>query len=95
LGKSGGFRSYFRPGKELQRKYDEKARIEGRLKKMPQAPKVVGANVLRRARMEDAYAQAETGVRGMMVMSATAQWHEEQTAKSLSKSVIRQREQQE
>ncbi len=62
---------------------------------MPHPPKVVGANVLRRARMEDAYAQAESGVREITVMSATAQWHEEQTAKSLSKSVVRSREQQE
>lgn len=55
--------------------------------------KVVGANVLRTARLEDAYAKAETSVRETMVVNATAQWHEEQTAKSMSKSLVRKRDQ--
>lgn len=53
----------------------------------------MGANVLRTARLEDAYAKAETSVRETMVVNATAQWHEEQTAKSMSKSLVRKRDQ--
>mmetsp|Transcript_50138 Transcript_50138/g.125030 ORF Transcript_50138/g.125030 Transcript_50138/m.125030 type:complete len:106 (-) Transcript_50138:117-434(-) len=55
--------------------------------------KVVGANVLRTAKLEDAYAKAEQDVRDTMVVSATAQWHEDQNAKSMSKSLIRKRDQ--
>jgi hypothetical protein len=53
----------------------------------------IGANVLRTAKMEDAYAKAESDVRETMIVGATAQWHEEQTAKSMSKSLVRQRDQ--
>lgn len=55
--------------------------------------KVVGANVLRTARLEDAYARAQGDVKDTLVATSTAQWHEEQAAKTLSKSLERRREQ--
>lgn len=55
---------------------------------MPQ----VGANVARAARQADAYANADRSALGAMKLSATAQWHEQQNIRTLSKSLQRQRD---
>jgi hypothetical protein len=51
-----------------------------------------GANVARSARIEDAYAQAQAGVKTITNVTASAQWHEQQTIRSLSKSLARERD---
>lgn len=55
---------------------------------MPQ----VGANVARAARQADAYAVADANSLAAMRLGATAQWHEQQNIRTLSKSLQRQRD---
>jgi hypothetical protein len=55
-------------------------------------PQTVGANVARAARIADAYAAAETNRIGTVKMTATAKWHQDQSVRTLSNSLGRQRD---
>ena len=57
-------------------------------------PQTVGANVARAARIADAYATAESNSRATVKLSATAKWHQDQSIRTLSKSLARQRDKQ-
>ena len=55
-------------------------------------PQTVGANVARAARVADAFAVADSNAKSTGKLSATAKWHEQQSIRTLSKSLQRQRD---
>ena len=58
-------------------------------------PKVVGQNVIRAARLADAFAEADHNVKDGIKLAASAKWSETQQIRSLSNGHSRHRDQEE